>query len=104
MAASSKTRPLAYAQPDSRGHFGEFGGQYVPETLLPALRELEEAYGAAQADPTFWKDLDSLAEHYAGRPTPLYHAARISAELGLDLYLKREDLTHTGAHKINNAL
>ncbi len=104
MTPSSKTQPLAYAQPDSRGHFGEFGGQYVPETLLPALKELEEAYGAAQADPTFRKDLDSLAKHYAGRPTPLYHATRISAELGLDLYLKREDLNHTGAHKINNAL
>jgi len=95
---------MTYRQPDNQGHFGTFGGQYVPETLLPALRELEEAYGAAREDPTFREEFDALTRQYAGRPSPLYYADRISAELGVEVYLKREDLNHTGAHKINNAL
>ncbi len=104
MSRSSKTLSPTYAQPDSRGRFGEFGGRYVPETLLPALNELEQAYAAAKEDQVFREELDQLSRQYAGRPTPLYHAQRISAELGADLYLKREDLAHTGAHKINNTL
>ena len=102
MPSSSKSQ--VYAQPDDRGHFGVYGGQYVPETLLPALGELESAYRQAGQDQSYWEELNQLATHYAGRPTPLYHAGRISAQLGLEVYLKREDLNHTGAHKINNAL
>ena len=104
MSKSSKTKSPTYSQPDSRGRFGEFGGRYVPETLLPALNELEQAYAVAKDDQVFREELDQLSRQYAGRPTPLYHAQRISAELGADLYLKREDLAHTGAHKINNTL
>ena len=87
--------------PDERGHFGEFGGQYVPETLMPALIELEAAYEAAMADPTFHRELDGLLKDYVGRPSPLTYTARLSAEVGAKVYLKREDLNHTGAHKIN---
>ena len=91
--------------PDASGHFGLFGGKYVPETLMAALSELEASYAAAKADPAFWVELNDLYHHYAGRPTPLYHAKRLSKELGgAQIYLKREDLAHTGAHKINNAL
>lgn len=91
--------------PDSRGRFGEYGGRFVPETLMAALEELEAAYRSAQADPQFQAELASLLKHYAGRPTPLYHAANLSRRLGgAQVYLKREDLAHTGAHKINNAL
>ena len=86
------------------GRFGAFGGQYVPETLMPALHELETAYAAARADPSFQADLGALNRDYAGRPTPLYHAERLSAEVGHEVWLKREDLLHTGAHKLNNAL
>jgi tryptophan synthase beta chain len=94
-----------YNLPDATGHFGRFGGKYAPETLMPALTELEEAYTAAKADPTFEQELTELARHYVGRPTPLYYAKTLSAELGgAQIYLKREDLAHTGAHKINNAL
>ena len=97
-------RPV-YAMPDRNGHFGQFGGKYAPETLMAALTELETAYAAAKADPAFQAEIDELARHYVGRPTPLYHAKRLSAELGGgQIYLKREDLAHTGAHKINNAL
>jgi tryptophan synthase beta chain len=85
--------------------FGPYGGQYVPETLMPALGELVEAYQAARDDPAFQSELDGLLRDYVGRPTPLFHAARLSEELGgAQIYLKREDLAHTGAHKINNAL
>src|SRR5579884_1853031 len=88
-----------------RGRFGEFGGQFVPEVLMPSLVELEAAYAAAQADPAFGQELDRLLRTFVGRPTPLYHAERLGEALGgLRLYLKREDLAHTGAHKINNAL
>ena len=93
------------ALPDAGGHFGEFGGKYVPETLMPALTELEAAYHEAAADEAFTSELDGLLETYVGRPTPLTFAARLSARLGpARLYLKREDLAHTGAHKINAAL
>jgi tryptophan synthase beta chain len=87
-----------------RGRFGEFGGQFVPEVLMPALAELEAAYAEAMTDRAFVGRLDELLRTYVGRPTPLYHARRLSEQLGMQLYLKREDLAHTGAHKINNAL
>jgi tryptophan synthase beta chain len=84
--------------------FGPYGGQYVPETLMPALEELEGAWIAARGDPQYRAELDSLLHDYVGRPTPLYHARRLSEAAGHPIYLKREDLNHTGAHKINNAL
>jgi tryptophan synthase beta chain len=91
--------------PDERGYFGEYGGRFVPETLMPALDELTEAYHAATADPAFRKQLADLQATYTGRPTPITYAARLSEHLGgAQIYLKREDLAHTGAHKINNAL
>ncbi|MGE3179552.1 MAG: tryptophan synthase subunit beta [Vicinamibacterales bacterium] len=91
--------------PDARGYFGEFGGRFVPETLVEPIEELERAYLAARQEPAFQAELDRLLEHYVGRPTPVYEATRLSAALGgARLFLKREDLTHTGAHKINNAL
>ena len=91
--------------PDENGHFGRFGGRFVPETLMHALEELEAAYGAAQKDESFTSELDQLSKLYAGRPTPLYYAENLTEELGgARVYLKREDLAHTGAHKINNAL
>lgn len=89
----------------SKGKFGPYGGQFVPETLMPALAELESAYEAAQADPEFQAEFQHLLKTYVGRPTPLTYAGRLTAHLGgAKIYLKREDLTHTGAHKINNAL
>ena len=91
--------------PDSRGYFGEFGGRFVPETIIPALDELEIAYAEALADPDFHAQLRHLQRSYTGRPTPVSYARRLSEELGgAQIYLKREDLAHTGAHKINNAL
>ncbi len=88
-----------------KGRFGAYGGRYVPETLMAALEELEQAYEQADADPMFHVELDGLLHHYCGRPTPLYFAKRMSEQLGgARIYLKREDLLHTGAHKINNAL
>lgn len=87
------------------GRFGAYGGRYVPETLMAALHELDAAYAEAQQDPSFSKELADLLHHYAGRPTPLYFAARLTEMLGgARIYLKREDLLHTGAHKINNCL
>lgn len=87
------------------GRFGKYGGRYVPETLMAALLELEHAYAEAQADPAFHVELNDLLHHYCGRPTPLYYAKRLSESLGgAKIWLKREDLLHTGAHKINNAL
>ena len=89
----------------TKGRFGAYGGRYVPETLMAALEELEQAYEAADADPAFHAELNDLLHHYCGRPTPLYFAKRLSETLGgARIYLKREDLLHTGAHKINNAL
>ncbi|MDP9185347.1 MAG: tryptophan synthase subunit beta, partial [Actinomycetota bacterium] len=90
--------------PDARGRFGAFGGRYAPEVLIPALDELADAWTRLRADPTFQGELAALLTDFVGRPTPITHAARLSGELGLDIWLKREDLAHTGAHKINNAL
>jgi len=90
--------------PDDRGRFGTYGGRYVPEVLIPALDELAEAWSALRVDPDFLAELSSLSEHFVGRPTPLTRAERLSDELGYGIWLKREDLAHTGAHKINNAL
>jgi tryptophan synthase beta chain len=91
--------------PNSNGKFGPYGGQFVPETLMPALTELTAAYASARADAAFHRELGRLQDTYVGRPTPLTHARRLSAQLGgAQIYLKREDLAHSGAHKINNAL
>jgi len=97
---------LEQERPDASGHYGEFGGRYVPETLMPALLELEETYKRLRDDPDFRSELDHLLRSYVGRPTPLYFARRLSERLGrgIRVYLKREDLCHTGAHKINNTL
>ena len=96
---------LNYEQPDARGHFGPYGGTFVAETLIHALNELKDAYAAAQADPGFAKEFQSELAHFVGRPSPIYHAARMSRELGgAQIYLKREDLNHTGAHKVNNTI
>ena len=91
-------------KPDSRGRFGAYGGRYVPETLIPALDELADAFEAAWANPDFLREFEALLRDYVGRPTPLTEAANLSAETGLKISIKREDLCHTGAHKINNAL
>src|SRR5580693_20351 len=99
---SATTQPSV--TPDARGRYGPFGGRYVPETLVAPLEELETAYAAAQADPKFHAELNALLRDFAGRPTPLQFASRLSQQLGPRVYLKREDLLHTGAHKINNAL
>ena len=91
--------------PDDRGYFGDYGGQFVPETLMPVLDELDKAYKQAKADAAFWAEFESLCRNYAGRPTPLYFAEGLSKHCGgARIFLKREDLAHTGAHKINNAL
>ncbi len=91
--------------PDDRGYFGNYGGRFVPETLIPALDELALAFKEAKADVNFWAEFDSLSRDYSGRPTPLYFAQRLSEDCGgARIFLKREDLAHTGAHKINNAL
>jgi len=91
--------------PDKRGYFGQFGGRFVPETLMPALEQLEDAFCSAKADPAFQRELDYYLRDYAGRPTPLYLAERLTRHIGGGkIYLKREDLAHTGAHKINNTL
>ena len=93
------------SQPDSQGHFGPYGGRYVPETLMAPLEEIEQAWKQAREDQTFQAELHDLLTNYAGRPTPLYFAKRLSESLGgARIYLKREDLLHTGAHKINNCL
>lgn len=110
--APSAARP---GVPDERGRFGRFGGAYVPETLMAALHELERVYAEARADPAFWKELNSLLKTFVGRPTPLHRAERLTEEArrrsggaggagGATIWLKREDLCHTGAHKINNTL
>ena len=88
----------------TNGRYGEFGGQYAAETLMFALTELEKAYLEAQADPAFDSEFRKLLREYAGRPSLLYRAERLSADLGTQVFLKREDLNHTGAHKINNAI
>ena len=92
-------------QPDDRGHFGAFGGRYVAETLMPLILELERHYEAAKADPAFAAQFDDLLTHYVGRPSPLYFAERLTEELGgAKIYFKRDELNHTGAHKINNCI
>ena len=96
---------LTYRYPDENGRFGPYGGRFVPETLMPALEELEQAYLQARNDSTFQAELQRLFLTYVGRPTPITHARRLSEQLGgAQIYLKREDLAHSGAHKINNAL
>lgn len=91
--------------PDVNGRFGQFGGRFVPETLMHALEQLEKAYASVKSDLSFQKELESLQNNYAGRPTPLYYAENLTREIGgAHIYLKREDLAHTGAHKINNVL
>ncbi len=103
--SQSATMPQDTTQPDSNGHFGPYGGRYVPETLMHPLKELEEEYFRSQSDPDFQTELDYYLREFCGRPTPLYHAERLSKELGgAKIYLKREDLLHTGAHKINNSM
>jgi tryptophan synthase beta chain len=101
--------------PDERGHFGIYGGRFVAETLMPLILDLEKAYNEAKADPAFKRQMDGYLTHYVGRPSPLYFAERLTAHVrdvsaakggagGAKIYLKREDLNHTGAHKVNNVL
>ncbi len=90
--------------PDARGRFGAYGGRFAPETLMPALLELEQAFYEAAADPDFTAQLNDLLANYVGRPTPVFRANRLSERLGIDLWFKREDLAHTGAHKVNNTM
>ena len=110
----ANTRPNTLrAQPDDNGHFGQFGGRYVAETLMPQVLDLEREYNAAKADPAFAAQFDDLLEHYVGRPSPLYYAERLTEALrsvapnkdcGAKIYFKRDELNHTGAHKINNCI
>ena len=103
----SAPKPLEgqFSGPDEHGHFGQFGGIFVGETLMPALEELNRKYAELKADPEFWAEFDYDLKHYVGRPSPLYLAERMSDELGgARVYLKREDLNHTGAHKVNNTI
>ncbi|AXK39854.1 tryptophan synthase subunit beta [Crenobacter cavernae] len=94
-----------YDQPDARGHFGPYGGIYVAETLMAALDELNAEYARAKNDPAFWEEYHYELKHYVGRPSPVYHAKHLSEKLGgAQIYLKREDLNHTGAHKVNNTI
>ena len=95
---------MIYDKPNNKGHFNQYGGKYVPETLVPAIKELEKLYISIKDNSVFQNELKNLMENYSGRPTPLYFAERISVELGFNVFFKREDLNHTGAHKINNAL
>ncbi len=91
--------------PDERGRFGDFGGRFVAETLMPLILELEQEYARAKDEPAFWAEMEDLWTHYVGRPSPLYYAPRLTEELGgAKIYLKRDELNHTGAHKINNVL
>src|ERR1700733_644773 len=98
--------------PDEHGHFGLFGGRFVAETLMPLILELEQAYGVAKADPEFKREMDGYLTHYVGRPSPLYFAERLTEHLrkaaspgmGAKIYFKRDELNHTGAHKVNNVL
>src|SRR5207245_987110 len=96
---------ITRSEPDEHGHWGKFGGRYVPETLVAPLEELTKEFMRAREDTKFWRELNQLLRDYAGRPTPLFHARRLTAHAGgAQIYLKREDLLHTGAHKINNAV
>jgi tryptophan synthase beta chain len=97
--------PIIKSEPDEHGHWGQFGGRYVPETLVASLDELTNEFTRAREDSNFWQELNQLLRDYCGRPTPLFHARRLTARAGgAQIYLKREDLLHTGAHKINNAV
>ncbi|NCT40116.1 MAG: tryptophan synthase subunit beta [Alphaproteobacteria bacterium] len=92
-------------QPDDKGHFGAYGGRYVAETLMPLILSVEQAWNEAKADPAFWEEFEDLAKHYIGRPSPLYFAKRLTEELGgAKIYFKRDELNHTGAHKINHCI
>ena len=104
--ARAAAQPNSYRTgPDERGHFGIYGGRFVAETLMPLILELDEAYAAAKADPAFRAELDQFLAHYVGRPSPLYFAERLTAHLGgAKIYFKRDELNHTGAHKINNCM
>ncbi len=112
MTARTPTPNSFRTQPDERGHFGQFGGRYVAETLMPLILELEAEYDRAKADPAFKAEFDDLLEHYVGRPSPLYFAPRLTEELGKNappgmgaqVWFKRDELNHTGAHKINNCI
>ena len=99
-------RPNSFRSgPDDKGHFGIFGGRYVAETLMPLILEVEKAYAAAKADPSYQAELDDYLKHYVGRPSPLYYASRLTEHLGgAKIYFKRDELNHTGAHKINNCM
>ncbi len=91
--------------PDENGRFGDFGGRFVSETLMPLILELEQQYEHAKTDQSFWDEMDFLWKHYVGRPSPLYFAERLTEHLGgAKIYMKRDELNHTGAHKINNVL
>src|ERR687891_2506433 len=97
--------PITRSEPDEHGHWGKFGGRYVPETLVAPLEELTKEFTRARDDAGFWHELDQFLRNYCGRPTPLFHARRLTDHAGGgQIYLKREDLLHTGAHKINNAM
>jgi tryptophan synthase beta chain len=105
MTAQSPLQNSFRNQPDERGHFGQFGGRYVAETLMPLILDLETEYNRAKADPSFQAEFDDLLEHYVGRPSPLYFAPRLTEELGgAQVWFKRDELNHTGAHKINNCI
>ena len=102
---TAQTPTLPYAAPDELGHFGPYGGAFIPEILVPAIAALKEAYAETKDDPTFKAEFDALLRDYVGRPTPLTFADRLSEQLGGPrIYLKREDLCHTGAHKVNNTI
>jgi len=107
IGSEDQTPVFGRRDPDARGYFGDYGGRFVPETLVAPIEELTEGYLSARADATFSAELDRLLKHYVGRPTPVYEAARFAASIsdrGVRVFLKREDLAHTGAHKINNSL
>ena len=104
MATATESAVFGRRDPDGRGYFGEYGGRFVPETLVAPIEELTAGYLAARQDPTFGDELARLLKHYVGRPTPLYEATRMAEGTKARVFLKREDLTHTGAHKINNSL
>ena len=105
MTQTTQTPNSLRNQPDERGHFGQFGGRYVAETLMPLILDLEREYRKAQADPEFQAEFDDLLEHYVGRPSPLYFAERLTEHFGGgQIWMKREELNHTGAHKINNCI
>src|SRR5947209_217325 len=96
---------ITRSEPDEQGHWGKYGGRYVPETLVAPLEELTAEFARARQDAEFWRELDQWRRNYCGRPTPLFHAQRLTEHAGGgQIYLKREDLLHTGAHKINNAM